>query len=158
LSSRPTLFPIVGISASAGGLEAFSELLRALPVKTGMAFVLVQHLAPKYSSELREILSRTTKIPVAEVSDGSAVQPDHIYVIPPGTVMTIERGMLRLGARVLTRGQHLPIDHFLRSTPGARKRERQVAHDARASLQDLGQQDRGRSVKFSGYRRAEAES
>jgi len=113
--NRPAPFPIVGIGASAGGLEAFSELLRQLPVKTGMAFVLVQHLDPKHSSELKEILGRTTEIPVAEVRDGTVVRPDHIYVIPPDTVMSIKGGILRLGARVLMRGQHLPIDHFLRS-------------------------------------------
>src|SRR5882762_3006079 len=112
---RPAPFPIVGIGASAGGLEAFSELLRHLPVKTGMAFVLVQHLDPKHSSELREILARTTKLPVAEVADGTVVRPDHIYVIPPDKVMSIKSGILRLGARVLSHGQHLPIDHFLRS-------------------------------------------
>jgi two-component system, chemotaxis family, CheB/CheR fusion protein len=108
-------FSIVGIGASAGGLEAFSDLLHQLPEKTGMAFVLVQHLDPKHSSELRDILSRTTKIPVTEVSDGTAVKPDHIYVIPPDTSMTIKDGVLRLAARALTHGQHLPIDHFLTS-------------------------------------------
>jgi len=112
---RSTLFPVVGIGASAGGLEAFSELLRQLPEKTGMAFVLVQHLDPKHSSELREILARTTKIPVAEVTDGTVVKSDCIYVIPPNTSMAIREGVLRLAARTLTRGQHLPIDHFLQS-------------------------------------------
>ena len=114
-NDRPAPFPIVGIGASAGGLEAFSELLRHLPLRTGMAFVLIQHLDPKHSSELREILARTTKIPVAEVTDGTVVRPDHIYVIPPNTVMAIKDGILRLSARVLSRGMHLPIDHFLRS-------------------------------------------
>jgi two-component system CheB/CheR fusion protein len=108
-------FPIVGIGASAGGLEAFSELLRHLPEQTGMAFVLVQHLDPKHGSDLREILARTTKIPVQEVIDGAVVEPDHIYVIPPNTSMALKEGVLRLAARVLTRGQHMPIDHFLRS-------------------------------------------
>src|ERR1700704_3948722 len=103
---RPAPFPIVGIGASAGGLEAFSDLLRRLPETTGMAFVLVQHLDPKHSSELREILARTTEIPVSEVNDGTVVRPDHIYVIPPDTVMTIKGGILRLGARILTRGQY----------------------------------------------------
>src|SRR3979411_1054285 len=112
---RPAPFPIVGIGASAGGLEAFSELLRHLPLKTGMAFGLVQHLDPKHSSELREILARTTKIPVAEVADGTVVRPDHIYVIPPDKGMSIKWGILRFGARVLPHGQHLPIDRFLRS-------------------------------------------
>ena len=113
---RPAeLFPIVGIGASAGGLEAFSELLRGLPQKTGMGFVLVQHLDPTHSSDLREILARTTKIPVQQVTDGVAVRPDNIYVIPPNTSMALKNGVLRLAARVLTRGQHMPIDHFLRS-------------------------------------------
>jgi len=117
IDSKPSrgLFPIVGIGASAGGLEAFSELLRYLPEKTGMAFVLVQHLDPKHDSALREILARTTKIPLTEVTQGVAVQPDHAYVIPANTNLTIQHGILRLGSRVLTRGQHMPIDDFFRS-------------------------------------------
>jgi two-component system, chemotaxis family, CheB/CheR fusion protein len=113
--ASPGLFPIVGIGASAGGLEAFSELLRYLPERTGMAFVLVQHLDPKHGSALQEILARTTKIPVTEVTQGVVVQPDHAYVIPANTNMTIKNGILRLGSRVLTRGQHMPIDDFFRS-------------------------------------------
>ncbi|MGH9500721.1 MAG: chemotaxis protein CheB [Terriglobales bacterium] len=112
---QPELFPVVGIGASAGGLEAFSELLRSLPHKTGMAFVLVQHLDPTHSSDLREILTRVTRIPVQQVADGVAVRPDNIYVIPPNTSMAMKNGVLRLAARVLSRGQHMPIDHFLRS-------------------------------------------
>jgi two-component system CheB/CheR fusion protein len=91
------LFPIVGIGASAGGLEAFSELLRHMPEKTGMAFVLVQHLDPKHGSVLQEILARTTKIPVTEVTQGVVVQPDHAYVIPANTNLTLKNGMLQLG-------------------------------------------------------------
>jgi len=113
---RPVeVFPIVGIGASAGGLEAFSELLHGLPQRTGMAFVLVPHLDPTHSSDLQDILARITKIPVQQVIDGVAVRPDRIYVIPPNTSMVMKSGSLRLAARVLTRGQHLPIDHFLRS-------------------------------------------
>jgi two-component system, chemotaxis family, CheB/CheR fusion protein len=111
----PESFPVVGIGASAGGLEAFSELLHHLPENAGMAYVLVTHLDPKHSSHLREILSRTTKIVVQEVSDGVRVLPDHVYVIPPNTNMAIRNGVLRLAVRSLTGGQHLPIDHFLRS-------------------------------------------
>ena len=111
----PGFFPIVGIGASAGGLEAFSELLRYLPEQTGMAFVLVQHLDPKHGSALQEILSRTTKIPLTEVTQGVIVQPDHAYVIPANTSLTIKNGMLHLGSRVLTRGQHMPINDFFRS-------------------------------------------
>jgi two-component system CheB/CheR fusion protein len=114
-SRSAQLFPIVGIGASAGGLEAFSNLLSHLPEKTGMAFVLVQHLDPTHGSVLPEILARTTRIPVTEVADGIQVIPDHIYVIPPNTNMMIEKGVLRLGARMLVRGQHMPIDAFFQS-------------------------------------------
>src|SRR6202044_471300 len=88
----PELFPIVGVGASAGGLEAFSELLHNLPEKTGMAFVLVQHLDPKHESALPEILGRTTRLPVEEVTDGTVVQPNHVYVIPANTSMMIDDG------------------------------------------------------------------
>src|ERR1044071_4530872 len=108
-------FPIVGIGASAGGLEAFSQMLSALPVDTGMAFVLVQHLAPKHASLLADILSRTTAMPVAEVHDEPRVMPDHVYVIPPDRNMIISRGVLQLLPREAARGQHRPIDLFLRS-------------------------------------------
>jgi two-component system, chemotaxis family, CheB/CheR fusion protein len=111
----PGLFPIVGIGASAGGLEAFSELLHNLPEKTGMAYVLVQHLDPKHESALPEILGRTTTLPVEEVTDGTVVEPDHIYVIPANTSMVINRGTLQLSARIQVHGQHMPIDNFFRS-------------------------------------------
>ena len=114
-AAPPKLFPIVGVGASAGGLEAFSELLRELPVKTGMAFVLVQHLDPKHSSGLTELLARTTKVPVQEVSDGMQVQPDQIYIIPPNTCLTIKNGVLQLAERVLSHGLNLPINHFFQS-------------------------------------------
>jgi two-component system, chemotaxis family, CheB/CheR fusion protein len=108
-------FPIVGIGASAGGLEAFSDLVANLPAKTGMGFVLVQHLDPTHSSELRDILARKTSLPVVNVTDGVVVLPDHIFVIPPNKDMAIRKSTLRLSERMLTRGLHLPIDHFLRS-------------------------------------------
>ncbi|PYX07702.1 MAG: hypothetical protein DMG88_13550, partial [Acidobacteria bacterium] len=114
-SGSPKLFPIVGVGASAGGLEAFSQLLRQLPEKTGMAFVLVQHLDPTHGSVLPEILARTTRIPVKEVTDGTSILQDHIYVIPANTDMVIEGGVLRLRARMLVRGQHMPIDLFFHS-------------------------------------------
>lgn len=108
-------FPIVGVGASAGGLEVFSELLKPLPVDTGMAIVLVKHLDPKHGSGLSEILTRTTQIPIAEVTDGTVAEPNHIYVIPANTEMVIEKGVLKLGARERTAGRHLPIDHFFQS-------------------------------------------
>ena len=108
-------FAIVGIGASAGGLEAMRELLRHLPDKTGMAYVFVQHLDPGHASVLAEILSRETSIPIEEATDGVEVKPDHVYVIPPNTTMSIKSGVLRLVARETTRGTHLPIDHFFHS-------------------------------------------
>src|SRR5262245_30327097 len=78
-----SLFPIVVIGASASGLEAFSQLLHAMSVDTGLAFVLVQHLAPTHTSMLAEILSRSTSMPVLEVRDEPQVKPNHVYVIPP---------------------------------------------------------------------------
>jgi len=120
---QETAFPVVGIGASAGGLEAFSQLLRHLPEQTGMAYVLVQHLDPSHGSVLPEILSRATRIPVTEVKDGTKVEPDHIYVIPANTSMVIESGTLRLGARTLTRGMHMPIDQFFQSLADERNNQ-----------------------------------
>src|SRR5215813_11463918 len=108
-------FPIVGIGASAGGLEAFSQVLHALPADTGMAFVLIGHLDPTHASMLTEILSRATRMPVSEVRDQMPVEPNHVYVIPPGVNMGIAHGILRLSPRKDVRGQHRTIDHFLQS-------------------------------------------
>lgn len=123
-ASQDNSFPIVGVGASAGGFEAFSDLLRHLPEKTGMAVVLVQHLDPSHGSSLPEMLARLTKIPVTEVTDGLEVKPDHVYVIPANTTMILKDGTLRLSARVVTRGQHLPVDHFFHSLAEERDNDR----------------------------------
>lgn len=107
-------FPIIGVGASAGGLEAFTQLLKALPCDTGMAFVLVQHLAPTHASALAEILSRATQMPVTEVQDEPTVEQNHVYVIPPGRSMIIAGDSLQLLPREGT-GIHRPIDQFFRS-------------------------------------------
>ncbi|MEP7116591.1 MAG: PAS domain S-box protein [Acidobacteriota bacterium] len=107
-------FPIVGIGASAGGLEACRQLLAALPADTGMAFVFVQHLAPSHVSALAEILSRVTPLPVMEVRDEQVVEPNHVYVIPPGQTMVIAQGRLQLRPREGGGVPH-PVDLFLRS-------------------------------------------
>ena len=109
------LFPIVGIGASAGGLEAFTQLLNNLPIDTGMGFVLVQHLSPNQKSMLPDILSRTTQMPVCEAQDGLKVQPNHVYVIPSNVTMTINQGTLKLSPREKTRGLALTVDSFLLS-------------------------------------------
>ena len=104
--------PVVGVGASAGGLEAFVQLLKHLPQHTGVAFALVQHLDPTRESHLSEILSRSTQMPVVEVKDGMSLEPDRVYVIPPNASMSVSDGTLKLAAREEGRGRHLPIDHF----------------------------------------------
>jgi two-component system CheB/CheR fusion protein len=114
--SETTTFPIVGIGASAGGLEAFTQLLRALPHDTGMAFVFIQHLAPTRETILTDLLSRATRMPTSQVEDSTRVQPNHVYVIPPNHSMTIAGGVLHLGPRdTAPGGRHLPIDVFFAS-------------------------------------------
>ena len=115
-SALPTpAFPIVGIGASAGGLEAFDAFFRACPADTGMAFVLVPHLDPGHVSLLTEILQRSTAMPVVEALDQIVVEADHVYVIPPNREMAILNGVLQLSVPELVRGQRMPIDGFLRS-------------------------------------------
>ncbi|HUS24537.1 MAG TPA: chemotaxis protein CheB [Candidatus Binatia bacterium] len=108
-------FPIVAIGASAGGLDALGTLLAAVPTDTGMAFVVVQHLDPHYASTLAEILDRSSTMPVRVVTDKAAVEPNRVYVIPPGRDMVIGDGLLHLAPRTQVRGQHRPIDRFMRS-------------------------------------------
>ena len=110
-----TAFPMVGIGASAGGLEAFEHFFRACPVECGIGFVLVPHLDPKHASLLSEILQRSTTMPVLEATDQLAVAPNHVYIIPPNREMAILNGVLQLAEPTLARGQRLPIDGFLRS-------------------------------------------
>jgi two-component system CheB/CheR fusion protein len=112
-AGRP--FMIVGVGASAGGYEAFAQLLECLPLDTGMAFVLVQHLDPTHESKLTELLSRSTKMPVVEIRDRTTVQPNHIYIIPPNRLLTISEGQLQLKPRRRQDGPNLPIDHFFSS-------------------------------------------
>ena len=110
-----SLFPIVGVGASAGGLEAFTRLIRHLPNNTGMAFVLVQHLDPEHESKLPELLARTTKLPVLEVVNNARVKQNHIYVIPPNRTMTIKGGVLKLVPRKEANGRQRSIDRFFES-------------------------------------------
>jgi two-component system, chemotaxis family, CheB/CheR fusion protein len=89
-------FMIAGVGASAGGVDAFERLFRPMPTDTGMAFVLMTHLARHHESALPQIIARYTTMPVLSVSDGVAVEPNHVYVCPPGQIMTVENGQLRL--------------------------------------------------------------
>jgi two-component system, chemotaxis family, CheB/CheR fusion protein len=108
-------FLIAAIGASAGGIEASTELIGRLPVNTGMAFVLIHHLDPTHRSMISELLSKKTRMPVCEVQDGMKVEPDHVYVIPPDATMSISDHTFGLQPRVATRGLHMPIDQFMRS-------------------------------------------
>jgi len=106
---------IVGIGASAGGLQAFRTLFAAMPPDSGMAFVLVQHLAPDHDSMLVELLGRATPLPVVEISDGMPVAANRIFIIPPNATLTIEHGRLRVAKPAPPRELRRPIDTFFSS-------------------------------------------
>lgn len=108
-------FRIVGIGASAGGLESLEKFFRALPDDTDMAFVVVQHLSPDFKSMMDELLARHTAMPIRIVEDGMLVKPNKVYLLPPNKEMTILDGRLRLTGRDPNQGLTLPIDIFLRS-------------------------------------------
>jgi len=108
-------FPIVGIGASAGGLEALEQFLGNVPENTGMAYIVIQHLDPTQKGMLPELLQRITKMKVFQVKDRMVVNPNCVYVIPPNKSMSILRGVLHLFEPLEARGLRLPIDFFLRS-------------------------------------------
>lgn len=108
-------FPIVAIGASAGGIEAVTELFKNLPSDTGMAYVYIQHLDPTHKSLLPDLLARTTKMKVEEARHLLSMEPDHVYIIPPNQDMIVEDGVLTLNKRKAKPALHLPIDKFFTS-------------------------------------------
>ena len=110
----PSPMPIVGMGASAGGLEAYQKFFEHMPHDTGMAFVVVQHLDPRHATLMPELLGRTTRMSVEQVRDETPVEPDRVYVIPPNATLTIEGGVLRVRS---PRGDALrmPIDGLFHS-------------------------------------------
>ena len=118
--SEENSFPVVGIGASAGGLEAFRDVLHFLPDDTGMAYVLVQHLDPTHVSLLPELLARGTSMTVHQVQEGMEVRANHIYVIAPNTDITLTDNTLTVLPRTQISGHHLSIDMFLRSLAQSR--------------------------------------
>src|SRR6185437_1551685 len=106
--------PIVGVGASAGGLEAFSELLTHLPKDTGFSFVFIQHLDPHHESLITELLQQRTTMKVQQAVSGTAPEPNQVYVIPPNTSMEIQGRVLHLSSRPAGATQ-MPIDVFFRS-------------------------------------------
>jgi len=115
--STPSLraVPVVGVGASAGGLEALSRFLQTVPEDIGAAFVVIQHLDPERSSMLPEVLGRAASMPVAEAREGTPIAPNCVYVIPANSDLSMEGEVLRLTPRVLTGRLHLPIDTFFAS-------------------------------------------
>jgi len=112
---RRTVFPIVGIGASAGGLDAFKKFFSALPAESGLAFVLIQHLDPTRESLTAELVGTYTRMRVVQVEDGMRVEANRVYVIPPNTYLSIHARTLRLSAPTAPRSLRMAIDFFLRS-------------------------------------------
>ena len=108
-------FPVVGIGASAGGLEALEMFFANVPAESGMAFVVVQHLDPTYKGMLVELLQRGTDMQVFQIKDRMRVKANCVYVIPPNTDLSILHGVLHLHDPFAPRGLRLPIDSFFRS-------------------------------------------
>jgi two-component system, chemotaxis family, CheB/CheR fusion protein len=109
------LFPVVGVGASAGGLDAFKKLIRAIPENSGVAYILVQHLEPSHESMLVDILQKVTRIPVQEITNNIRVEPDQVYVIPSNKLLTANDGRLELSPRPPRNEKNMPIDVFFTS-------------------------------------------
>ncbi len=109
------LFPVVGIGASAGGLDAFKKLISGIPEQSGMAYILVQHLDPSHESILSNLLQRVTRIPVSEITDNMQVIPDHIYIIPSNKLLIANDGILQLSPRPPKSTKNMPVDLFFES-------------------------------------------
>src|SRR5690349_8099738 len=112
---------VVGMGASAGGLEAFEAFFDRMPADSGMAFVVIQHLAPDRKSLIPELLARHTQMPVKQVQDQTTVAPNQIYIIPPNTTLTIRNGALHIAAPTEVHAQRAPIDAFFRSLAADQK-------------------------------------
>src|SRR5664279_4028036 len=111
----PNDFQIVAIGASAGGLDACRQFLDALPAQCGMAFILVQHLDPTHESMMVDLLAGHTSMIVLQATDGMPIRPDHLYIIPPGTYLSVGHGALHLSQPNARHGARLPFDFLLNS-------------------------------------------
>jgi two-component system CheB/CheR fusion protein len=108
-------FGIVGVGASAGGLDACRKLLTAIPSDTGLAFILVQHLDPSHESLMVDLLAGETSMVVVQATDGMPIQPNHVYTIPPGTYLSVSNDTLQVSPPDPRHGARLPFDFLLRS-------------------------------------------
>src|SRR5438132_2382919 len=113
--SYPARFRVVGIGASAGGLESLEQFFKNLPPNPGMAFVVVQHLSPDFRSVMDELLARHSDLPIQQAEHNIEVQPNRVYLLPPKKEMVIRDGRLLLNDKERTHGLTLPIDQFFRS-------------------------------------------
>jgi len=115
LTLGPITFPVVGIGASAGGLEALLRFFVQMPASNGMAFVVILHLSPMHESNVAEILQRATSMPVLQVAEQTAIEANHVYVISPNHNLEMNDGQLRLAEPSRIRGTHVEIDQFFRT-------------------------------------------
>ena len=163
-------FPIVAIGASAGGLEALDAFLRSVLAKSGMAYVVVQHLDPHRQGILPELLQRATPMPVEQVTHQLKILPDHVYVIPPNRDMSLENGLLHLFEQTEAHGLRLPVDSFFRSV-AQDQQERSIGvilsgmgSDGTHGLQDIKENGGGvfvqtpETAKFDGMPRSAIEA
>src|SRR3954468_15053024 len=120
VASQAPVVPIVGIGASAGGIDALLTFVPAIIADSGLAYVIVQHLDPDHGSHLSELLARRSKVGVHLIANDTAVEPNNIYVIPPNAALSIVDGHLRLAPPTQERGSRTPIDGFLLSLAEAR--------------------------------------
>src|SRR5690349_13928147 len=108
-------FPVVGIGASAGGVEALEAFFAAMPAETGMAFVIVMHLDPTHESWLADIIARRTSMHVTAAQEGDLIEPERVYVLPPAAILTVSEGRLHLRERGAGAGERAPVDIFFNS-------------------------------------------
>jgi two-component system CheB/CheR fusion protein len=114
-AQQPVAPCVAAIGASAGGLDAIRTFLRAMPADSGIAFVVVQHLDPQHKSLAAELLGKCTVMPVTQAEEGMAVVPNHVYTNPPGSLLSINQGVLHLATANAHHERHLPIDHIFRA-------------------------------------------
>src|SRR5690349_7818868 len=114
-AEQPSRFKVVGIGASAGGLESLEQFFANLPPSPGMAFVVVQHLSPDFRSVMDELLSRHSNLPIQQAEHNIEVEPNRVYLLPPKKEMVIQNRRLLLSDKERIHGLTLPIDHFFRS-------------------------------------------
>jgi chemotaxis response regulator CheB len=115
LQQKPKEFLIVGIGASAGGIQALQEFFRQVPQDSGMAYVVILHLSPDHDSQLAQVLQREAKISVTQVTERVAIRPDHIYVVPPDRHLTIEGNYIAVTPNLYIEERRAPVDIFFRT-------------------------------------------